>query len=309
MSVAEFFRKFSFLRKGNVMKNESWDVRMDGDMVIAGLSERTREAYLRAARQLAKFHGRADPGTLEEQHVKDYLLWLRTEKRAAPGTLRIAFNGIRFFYRHSCPRDWITLLKFRIPKETKLPAVLTVDEVQRIMHAIQRPRFRAYFWTVYSCGLRLNEALALQVGDIDSERMRIHIHRGKGAKDRLVPLPAATLDVLREYWKTHRHPTLLFPKTTYQGGVVPGTKQTMSESTVQGALRRVVVELKFTRNISIHCLRHSYATHLLEAGVNLRLLQQYLGHSSLKTTARYLHLTSCGQKNAALKINGVMRID
>ena len=291
------------------MKNESWDVRMDGDMVIAGLSERTREAYLRAARQLAKFHRRADPGTLEEQHIKDYLLWLRTEKRAAPGTLRIAFNGIRFFYRHSCPRDWITLLKFRIPKETKLPTVLTVDEVQRIMHAIRRERFRAYLWTVYSCGLRLNEALALQVGDIDSQRMRIHIHRGKGAKDRLVPLPAATLDVLREYWKTHRHPTLLFPKTTYQGGVVPDTKQTMSESTVQGALRRVVVGLKFTRNIGVHCLRHSYATHLLEAGVNLRLLQQYLGHSSLKTTARYLHLTSCGQENAALKINGVMQID
>jgi len=90
---------------------------------------------------------------------------------------------------------------------------------------------------------------------------------------------------------------------------VPGTQQTMSESTVQGALRRVVVELGFTRNISVHCLRHSYATHLLEAGVNLRLLQQYLGHSSLKTTARYLHLTSCGQEAAALKINGVMRID
>ena len=92
MSVAEFFRKFSFLRKGNVMQNESWDVRMDGDMVIAGLSERTREAYLRAARQLAQFHQMADPGTLEEQHVKDYLLWLRTEKRAAPGTLTIAFT-------------------------------------------------------------------------------------------------------------------------------------------------------------------------------------------------------------------------
>ena len=247
------------------MKNESWDVRMDGEMVIAGLSERTREAYLRAVRQLAKFHQMADPGTLTdpdtltEQQVKDYLLWLRTEKRAAPGTLRIAFNGIRFFYRHSCPRDWITLLKFRIPKETKLPAVLTLDEVQRIMSALRRERFRAYLWTVYSCGLRLNEALALQVGDIDSQRMRIHIHRGKGAKDRLVPLPAATLEVLRAYWKTHHHPTLLFPKTTYQGGVLPGTRQTMSESTVQGALRRVVVELKFTRHISVHCLRHSYA--------------------------------------------------
>jgi integrase/recombinase XerD len=249
---------------------DSWDVRMDGDMVIVGLSERTREAYLRAVRQLANFHRMADPGTLEEQHVKDYLLWLRTEKRAAPGTLSIAFNCIRFFHHHSCPRDWITQLKFRIPKETKLPAVLTIDDVQRIMHAIVRPRFRAYFWTVYSCGLRLNEALALQAGDIDSERMRILIHRGKGAKDRLVPLLAATLDVLHDA-------ALLFPKTAYQGGVVLGTNQTMSESTVQGALRRVVVELKFTRNISVHCLRHSYATHLREAGVNLRMLQQYLG--------------------------------
>jgi len=137
--------------------------------------------------------------------------------------------------------------------------VLTVDEVQRIMQAIRLSRFRAYFWTVYSCGLRLNEALALQVGDIDSQRMRIHIHRGKGAKDRLVPLPASTLDVLREYWKTHRHATLLFPKTTQQGKVVPGARQTMSESTVQGALRRVVVELKFTRNISVHCLRSAFA--------------------------------------------------
>jgi len=272
------------------------------------LSERTREAYLRAARQLAKFHRRADPGTLEEQDVKDYLLWLRTEKRAAPGTLRIAFNGIRFFYRHACPRDWITLLKFRIPKETKLPAVLTVDEVQRIMNAIRLSRFRAYFWTVYSCGLRLNEALALQVGDIDAQRMRIHVHRGKGAKDRLVPLPASTLDVLREYWRTHRHATLLFPKTNIKGVVNSSTRQTMHESTVQGALRRVVVGLQFTRNISVHCLRHSYAIHLLEAGVNLRLLQQYLGHSSLKTTSRYLHLTSCGQEDAALKINAVMMV-
>ena len=170
--------------------------------------------------------------------------------------------------------------RFRISKETRLPTVLTMEEVQRIMGAIRRERFRAYFWTVYSCGLRLNEALALQVGDGDSQRMRIHIHCGKGAKDRLVPLPASTLEVLREYWKQHRHPSLLFPKTTQQGGMISGARQTMHESTVQGALRRVVVELQFTRRISVHCLRHSYATHLLEAGVNLRLLQQYLGHTS-----------------------------
>ncbi len=290
------------------MNDRAWHENMLADLRVAGLAERTQEAYLRAVRQLSRFHDGCCPRQVTEQQVKDYLLWMRAEKRAAPGTLRIAIGGLRFFYRQTCPREWTVLQKFRIPNETRLPTVLTIDEVQRIIHAIRRERFRAYFWTVYSCGLRLNEALALQVGDVDAQRMRIHIHRGKGAKDRLIPLPTATLDVLREYWKTHRHARLLFPKTTSQGNVVAHTRQAMHESTVQGALRRVVVELKFTRNISVHCLRHSYATHLLEAGVNLRLLQQYLGHSSLKTTARYLHLTSCGQENAARKINGVMQI-
>ena len=295
--------------RGRSKNAGAWHERMLGDLVVAGMAQRTQEAYLRAVRQLVRFHDGASPEALSEAQVKEYLLWLRGEKRAAPGTLRIAIGGLRFFYRQTCPRDWAVLQKFRIPNETRLPTVLTVEEVQRIMGAFRQERFRAYFWTVYSCGLRLNEALSLQVGDIDSQRMRLHVHRGKGAKDRLVPLPGSTLDVLRAYWKTHRHPTLLFPRTDYGGVVISNTRQSMSESTVQGALRRVVVDLEFTRNISVHCLRHSYATHLLEAGVNLRLLQQYLGHSSLKTTSRYLHLTHSGQAEAAQKINAVMRLD
>ena len=291
-----------------LMTNCTWHTEMLADLVVVGLSERTREAYLGAVRQLVAFCNGRSPATLEEQQVREFLLWMRIEKRAAPGTLRIAISGLRFFFRHTCPREWAVLDKFRIPSETRLPTVLTLEEVHRIMSAIRLLRFRAYFWTVYSCGLRLNEALALQVADIDSQRMRIHVHRGKGAKDRLVPLPMSTLSILREYWKTHRHPRLLFPKTNPKGIVSQNTRQTMHQSTVQGALRRVVVELKFARRVPIHCLRHSYATHLLEAGVNLRRLQQYLGHSSLKTTARYLHLTSCGQEDAARKINAVMTI-
>ena len=248
---------------------------------------------------------------------------MRHEGRAAPGTLKIMIGGLRFFYRRTCGIDWKVLERFRIPREKKLPNVLTVSEVRRILGAIRELRYYAFFLTVYSCGLRLNEALSLQVRDIDSERMRIHVHRGKGAKDRLVPLPLATLHTLREYWKQppppsdreekglaggsdEGHPTLLFPKTNAKGQVILNTQQTMAESTVQGVLRRVVTDLEFTRTVSVHCFRHSYATHLLEAGVNLRLLQQYLGHSSLKTTARYLHLTNCGQQDALAKINAVM---
>lgn len=252
------------------MNRTTWHERMLGDLLVAGMSKRTQEAYLRAVRQLQDYYNGTDPKQLSEQQVKDYQLWLRTEKRAAPGTLRIAIGGLRFFFRHTAVRDWKVLDKFRIPTEKKLPEVLTVLEVRQIMHAIRLPRFYAYFWTVYSCGLRLNEALALQVGDIDAERMRIHVRRGKGAKDRFVPLPHATLQTLRDYWKTHRHAKLLFPKTNQKGVVVSNTRQTMNESTVQRALRRIVIELNFTRRISIHCLRHSYATHLLEAGVNLR---------------------------------------
>lgn len=290
------------------MQTKTWHERMDGDMVIAGLSERTRTAYLRAVRQLSEFYDDTCPTTIGEEQVKAYLRCMRIDKEAAAGTLKIAIGGLRFFYHHTCVRDWSVLLKFRVPKETRLPTVLTVDEVQRIMNAIRLERFRAYFWTVYSCGLRLNEALALQIGDIDSQRMRVHVHRGKGAKDRFVPLPSSTLEILRAYWKTHRHKRLLFPKTNQRGVVTNHPHLTMHESTVQGALRRIVIGLKFTRNISIHCLRHSYATHLLEAGVNLRLLQQYLGHSSLQTTARYLHLTNAGQERAYQKIDDTMRL-
>jgi len=147
---------FSF-QKDDVMNDQLWHTNMQADLVVAGMAERTQEAYLRAVRQLSQYYSETLPTELSEEQVKDYLLWLRTEKRAAPGTLRIAIGGLRFFYRQTCRRDWNVLERFRIPKEKTLPNVLTVLEVKRIMHAIRLPRFYAYFWTVYSCGLRLNE--------------------------------------------------------------------------------------------------------------------------------------------------------
>ena len=159
-----------------------------------------------------------------------------------------------------------------------------------------------YFWTVYSMGLRLNEGLNLQVGDIDAARGLVHIHRGKGAKDRYVPLPTTTLRLLRGYWATHRHERLLFPadgrnhSLSKQG--VSQAKNPMSETAVQGAMKRITGEMNFGKKVSIHTLRHSYATHLLEAGVSLKVIQKYLGHSSLQTTMIYLHLTETAEANA-----------
>ena len=279
--------------------------RMLEDLQLAGLSERTQEAYLRSVRQLAD-HFHTPPDRLSEQQVRDYFRHLKNDRGFASASLVIAYTGIKFFYSHTTPRDWPTLQKLRVRKEKKLPDVLSVDEARRLIAAVRTPHNQAYFWTVYSLGLRLEEGLHLQVGDIDSERMLVHVRRGKGSKDRYVPLPGRTLTVLRQYWKTHRHPEWLFPARGRDGLRTATADQPMTRSSVQKAICRVVDELEFKKAISIHTLRHSYATHLLEAGVNLRLIQQYLGHSSLQTTMIYLHLTTASQEEAVARIETLM---
>ena len=279
--------------------------RLSHDLQLAGLSQRTQDAYLRAVRMLAD-HFHTPPDRLSEQQVRDYFLHLKNDRHFAAASLGIAYSGIKFFYSHTCPRDWPTLKRLRIPREKRLPDVLSVDEVRRLIAAVRTPHNRAYFQTVYSLGLRLTEGLNLQVGDIDSARMMVHVHRGKGAKDRFVPLPSGTLKALRAYWATHRHPTWLFPATGRDQKQAALATGPMVKSSVQGAMRRVVQELKFQKAISIHSLRHSYATHLLEAGVSLPMIQLYLGHSSLQTTMVYLHLTTVSQEQAVARIETLM---
>jgi site-specific recombinase XerD len=278
---------------------------MTQDLQLAGLSGRTQDAYTRAVRQLAE-HYHTPPDRLTEARLREYLLHLKNDRHFAPASLGIAYAGIKFFYSHTCPRDWPTLKRLRVPGEQRLPDVLSLDEVRRLIAAVRTPHNRTYFRTVYSLGLRLEEGLHLQVGDIDSSRMMVHVHHGKGAKDRYVPLPTATLAALREYWATHRHPSWLFPATGRDHRGAATADRPMERSTVQGAMRRVVAELKLRKAVSIHTLRHSYATHLLEAGVNLRLIRQYLGHSSLRTTMVYLHLTTASQEQARARIEELM---
>jgi len=275
------------------------------DLQLAGLSERTVRSYLRAMRQLAA-HFNTSPDLLTESQVREYILYLKNDKQFATGSLKIAVAGIKFFYSHTEPRDWETLKKLRIPRAKTLPDVLSIAEVRRLIDAARRPWLAAYLWTVYSLGLRLQEALNLQVGDIDSDRMLVHVHRGKGAKDRYVPLPARTLTVLRQFWVTHRNQVWLFPATNRGGRQGATATGPMPRDSVQAGMRSLVKQLGFRKRISIHTLRHSYATHLLEAGVSLRLIQQYLGHRSLQTTMIYLHLTSLGQEQARAAIDRLM---
>jgi len=275
------------------------------DLQLGGFAERTCEAYVRAVRQLAA-HFHQSPDTLSEAQVRDYFSHLRNERQFARGSLTIAYSGIKLFFRRTVPRDWKTLEGLRVPPEMKLPDVLTVEEVREIIGATRSEPCRACLWTIYSLGLRLSEGVSLQIGDIDAARALVHVHRGKGAVDRYVPLPASTLDVLRRYWTTHRNPRLLFPalgRGRKEGGTAA---EPMPRATIQGALCRVVKQLGIRKRVSVHTLRHSYATHLLETGINLRLIQKYLGHRSLQTTTIYLHLTRHGEEHAHAQIDALM---
>lgn len=273
---------------------------------LAGMSDRTQECYTRSVRMLVDFYGKT-PDQITEPELEDYFLHRRNIDKWSAATMRICYGGIKFFFTNVLRRDWHTLALVHAKREQRLPSVLSVDEVRSLLKAVRTLQNKAYLTCVYSCGLRLHEGLHLQVGDIDAARMRIHVHRGKGAKDRYVPLPATTLQLLRDYWKTHRNPTLIFPALGRSGKEGPTATIPMNKSSVQGALRRVLTQLKFKKRVSVHTLRHSYATHLLEAGVNIRRIQQYLGHNSLTTTMIYLHLTTQGHENAYGIINNLMQ--
>jgi site-specific recombinase XerD len=275
---------------------------MSQDLQLQGKAPRTHNGYLREVRKLACYYN-SPPDQLTEQQVGNYLLHLINDRNFAPGSLSVAYSGIKFFYTITEPRDWDVLKKLRRPKQKTLPSVLTIEQVHQLIGAVKQHRNAAFFWTIYSLGLRLEEGLHLQVGDIDANRMMVHIHRGKGAKDRYLPLPKSTLKILRGYWATHRNPVLLFPAIGRNKKAASTTTKSMNPSTVQGCMKLVVEELAIKKKVSPHTLRHSVATHLLEAGVSVRWLQKFLGHSSLQTTLVYLHLTESAEQDARVKLD------
>ncbi len=279
--------------------------RMIEDMQLRGLSEETQEAYARAVRQLAEHYGKS-PQRISDEELRQYFLHLTNVKQLSSSTIKVALYGIKFLFRHTLRKEWPTLDLVRPRREKKLPVVLSVAEVRRVLGIVRRPRYRVCLSTIYACGLRLSEGVHVQVRDIDSDRMMVHVRKGKGAKDRYVPLPVPTLEMLRRYWCTHRHPEWLFPAPTKSGVPLSTATKPMSISGVQRAFKAALQESGIQKKATVHTLRHSYATHLLEAGVNLRVIQSYLGHSSPKTTAIYTHLTRKAEDLAVEAINRVM---
>jgi integrase/recombinase XerD len=280
--------------------------RMAEDLHLGGMSERTHAGYLRAVRQLADY-SQTPPSKITEDQLRRYFLYLKNEKKFAYGSLRVAFSGIKFFYTRTCKRSWDTLAKMKLQNVTTLPEVLTIEQVHSIIDACTTQRMAVYFWTVYSLGLRMQEGLNLQVGDVDGKRGMVHVHRGKGAKDRYIPLPSSTLQLLRLFWVTHKHKRLLFPADGRKHTGMSTAQTPMSPTAVQGAMKLITSQIDFGKKVSLHTLRHSYATHLLEAGVSLKAIQKYLGHSSLQTTLIYLHLTDSAEADSRKTIEKIMR--
>jgi len=272
--------------------------KMIEDMQLRGFAERTQEAYLSAVRQLAK-HYQKPPDQIDEEELRGYFLFLKNEKHAARNTCTVALCGIKFFFQHTLGREWKTFDFLRPPREKKLPVVLSVEEVSRILKHVRRHHYRVCLSTIYACGLRLLEGAHLKVSDIDGQRKMLHIHQAKGNKDRYVPIPDNCLNMLRHYWCVHRNPVWLFP-SRYENA------KPMHESGLQRAFRAAVRESGIHKKATVHTLRHSYATHLLEAGLNLRLIQSYLGHASPATTAIYTHLTQPSNERTAQTINQIL---
>jgi integrase/recombinase XerD len=234
--------------------------KMIEDMQLRGYAPKTQEAYVGAVKQLAE-HYHKSPDQITDEELREYFLYLKNDRRVSHSTYSTALHGLRFFYRHTLGRAEVVLDWVRPPREKKLPVVLSVGEVHHILECIHRPHYRVCLSTIYSCGLRLQEGVSLQVQDIDAERKMLHVRHGKGNKDRYVPLPDNTLVMLREWWKMHRHPEWLFPART--SCFPPSTaSRPLDGRGVQMAFRLALRESEVPKRATVHTLRHSYGRSL-----------------------------------------------
>jgi len=255
---------------------------MDDDMAVRGLANRTREAYLAAVTGLAK-HYRRSPDQISDEEVQAYLLHLIRDRHRAWNTCHIVVHGLRFLYHTTLKRDRTTFSIPSMRQPSKLPAILSRTEIERILAHTTNLKHRTMLLTTYAAGLRLNEVIHLRVADIDSTRLTIRVEQGKGGKDRYTVLSAHLLEALRAYWRAARPSPWLFPSAR--------RPQPIDPSALQRAYQTAKLRAGITKQGGIHGLRHAFATHLLEGGVDLHTIQRLLGHRDISTTTRYLQLT------------------
>jgi site-specific recombinase XerD len=258
--------------------------KMTQDLQLRGLSQKTSEEYLRCTRQFLDYHKGRPADELGEPEVRQFLLHRLVDDKVGHATLKVAVAALRFLFVHTLKRPEVAS-EIHYPKvRSALPDILSGTEVDQLLGALDEPKYRAIVMTTYGTGLRIQEACNLRVEDIDSQRMLLHVRGAKGGKDRFVTLPKQLLFALRRYWVATRPPLpLLFP------GKEPG--QPISDDAVRHHLHEAAQKAGLQKRVTPHVLRHTFATHLLELGTDIRVIQMLLGHSSLQATLRYTRVT------------------
>ncbi len=258
--------------------------KMQTDLELSGLADNTITTYLRCCRRFAA-HFRRPPETMGGDEIRECLLHLQQVGGLANGSCNVYRGALCFLYRVTLgrPEEVSNLPKRKVRK--KVPVVLSGSEIERLLSAIRCPKYRAIVMLGYGAGLRVGEIRSLEVGDIDSKRMVLHVRNAKRGKERHVPLSGQLLKALRTYWRTAR------PQGSY---VFPGRKidKPLSRAAISKALKKTVGKAGIDKRVTPHTLRHSFATHMLELGADIRSVQVLLGHSSLSSTTGYLHLST-----------------
>jgi len=255
---------------------------MKMDLELKNYSPKTVSCYLHWMLQFVRHHRRS-PLEMGDQEIRDYLHHLIKVKKVSQSSINQAYSAMKFFYATTLERTWNDIKIPRIKNSKKLPIVLSMEEVKALLECIDNLKHRSILTTIYSGGLRVGEATRLKVSHLDSKRMTIRVEDGKGSKDRYTLLGHHTLFLLRTYWMTYRPDEWLFP------GGKPG--QPISVSSVQSVFKKALAKAGIRKKASVHTLRHSFATHLLESGTDLYYIQHLLGHTTANTTAIYLHIT------------------
>ena len=251
------------------------------DMELRGYSPKTIKHYILHASNFVK-HYNKEIEFLGDNEIRNYLHYCITKKHLSEGSVNYIYSSLKFVYTKVLHRQWQTEIIVRVKEPKRLPVVLSQSEVKAILDATVNLKHRAILTTIYSAGLRISEVAKLNVTDIDSKNMQIIIREGKGRKDRYALLSETNLKLLREYWKLYRPQTVLFPGRY--------SEEYISLRTIQKVFEASKNKVNIKKKATVHTLRHSFATHLLEAGTDICYIQRLLGHTSIKTTTIYLHL-------------------
>lgn len=276
---------------------------LQAEAQLRSLSDVTIHTYVYRVKGLY-LHYNCEPAELSIHDIRNYFLHLINVKKIGAESLRNRYYSIRFYFVYCCgfSKDDFNFMKVKRPE--KLPIILTKKEVRVILSKIKVFDYRICLELMYACGLRIGEVIKLTPADIDGERKILHVKNGKGKKDRAVPIPDNIYEKLRKYWLSHKNRNLLFPIRSSIDR--ENTNISIKSRVLQVAFKKALVESGVIRQATPHTLRHSYATHLLDAGVNIRVIQKYLGHRSLRATIVYIHLTNTTEVRCVKLLNKLM---